>query len=234
MSIIIKIKDEEYSSFEEFGRNIYKYYDEAYKLINTTKFLALLKKENQELYEAIIKLRKEESNEDVFTFKVQYLFCPLMELKFRTYRFNSLKILGRKILLGAPKIDIYIQEVIKHKLISYYLKLQGYDVLEKKLYEEVLEVEKEYEDNPNRCYFKMGFVLAQTRKIVYRRRWYDNTASFFEEVLKPTTIHVFSQDFEKNQYIFAWLELLGYKDKINKYISLVETTEKWEDENDVS
>ncbi len=234
MSIIIKIKNEEYTSFEEFGKNIYKYFDEAYKLVNTSKFLKLLKQENIEYYDAIIKLRKEETDEDAFIFKVQYVFCPLMELKFRNYKFTSLKILGRKILLGAPKIDIYIKEAIKNKLFSYYLKLQGYDVLEKKLYESVKNLENNYLENPNRCYFKMGFLLAGTQKIVYRRKWYDSVSTFFQEILKPTMIHDFCKDFEKSQYVFAWLELLGYQDKLNKYFSLTETEKNWEDDNNVS
>lgn len=229
MSVIIRINDEEFSSFEEFGTNIYRFFDEAFKLINTSKFLNLLKNENHKFYEGIMMLRSEETDNDAFIFKVQYLFCPLMELKFRTYKFSSLKSLGNKILNGNPKVDIYILDLIKNKLLSYYLKIQGYDKLNSKLFKRVEKIEEEYILNPNRAYFKIGFVLAETQKIVYRRRWYDNLSSFIQEILKPTEIHDFCESFEKSQYLFAWLEILGYENVIDKYQSIVSVTQEWED-----
>ncbi len=229
MNIIIKLKDEEFFSFENFAKNIYRYYDEAFLLINTEKFMNLLKQENEPLFNKVMELRKKETDDDTFIFKVQYLFCPLMELRFRTYKFQSLKSLGNMILNGNPKIDIYISELIKNKLISYYMRVQGKDKLETKLFENVIKVENEYLENPNRAYFKMGFILAETQKIVYRRRWYDDVSSFFQEILKPTEINDFCETFEKSQYVFAWLELLGLKDKIDLYQSIIATTKELEE-----
>lgn len=229
MSIIIKLKDEEFFSFESFAKNIYRYYDEAFLLINKEKFLNLLKAENEELFNKVLYLRKEELEDDVFVFKVQYLLSPFMELRFRTYKFQSLKSLGKMILNGNPKIDVYISDLIKNKLISYYMRVQGLNKLEANLYESVLKVENEYLENPNRAYFKMGFVLAETRKIVYRRRWYDDVSSFFQEILKPTEINDFCETFEKSQYVFAWLELLGLEDKIDLYQSVIATTKELEE-----
>lgn len=229
MNIVIRLKDEKFSSFYEFGENIYRYFDEAYYLINTEKFLTLLKKENEKVFNEIVALRKEEIDEDSFTFKVQYLFCPLTELKYRTYKFKTLKEFGNKILYGAPKIDIYIYDMIKNKLLSYYLKLHKYNELEEKIFNKVIEIENEFEVNPNRAYFKMGFALAETRKIVYRRRWYDSVSSFFAEILKPAEINDFKENFEASQYLFAWLEILGYANELNNYQTIVTTMQEWEE-----
>lgn len=229
INVNIKIHDHIYTTFEEFAQNIYLYYDEAFHLINTKKFLVLLKKYDIEKYNEIIKLRKEEKDNDAFIFKVQYVFNPLMELRFRTYKFKSLQELGKKILLASPKIDIYTLELIKNKLISYYMILQGLNKLEPTLFEKVKEIEEKFEENAYLYYFKMGFLLDRNQKIVYRRKWYDNISDLFDEILKPTQITDFAESFESSQYLFAWLSILGKDNVINKYKSIVSTLEEWEE-----
>lgn len=227
--IVIKIRNEEFFSLNEFAMNMYRFYDEAFVLINTKKFLKLLKENYPTYYEKINELRKSETDNDVFVFKIQYIFNPLMELKFRNYHFSSLKSLGNMILNGNPKIDVYISDLIKNRLLSYYLQIQGYDTLKTKLYKKVLKIEDDFTKNPARAYFKTGFLLAETKKMVYRRRWYDNVSSFFQEVLKPDKINDFADSFEKSQYVFAWLELLGYKNVVEKYESIIAVTQEWEE-----
>ncbi len=229
MNIVIKIKQDEFTSFKEFADKMYLYFDETFKLVNTAKFMKLLKQVDKELYEKVNILRKEEINADSFVFKLQYIINPLMELKFNGYSFKKINSLGLKILYGSPKIDIYIYDLIKNKLLSYYLRVQGFDKLNPNFYQKIVSLEIEFENSPKKAYFKIGFILAQTQKIVYRRRWYDSIESFFNEILKPNEINDFSETFEKSEYVFAWLELLGKDNILRKYESIVSTMQDWEE-----
>ena len=229
MSVIIKIKDQDYFSFEEFAKNIYMYPDESYKLINSRKFLLMLKKENEAMYNSIIELRKSETQEGAFIFKVQYVFCPLMELKYYKGKYFTPEELGKRILNGAPRIDIYIQELIKYKLISYYMKLQGLDELEPGFYKKIIDLEESFSYNEIRTYFKMGFILSKSKEIVYRRRKYSDVKAFFDVILSPAIITSFASDFEKDQYLFAWLEILGYEKELIKFDAIISSVEEWEE-----
>lgn len=229
MSVIIKIKDQDYFSFEEFAKNIYMYPDESYKLINSRKFLLMLKKENEAMYNSIIELRKSETQEGAFIFKVQYVFCPLMELKYYKGKYFTLEELGKRILNGAPRIDIYIQELIKYKLISYYMKIQGLDKLEPGFYKKIIDLEESFSYNEIRTYFKMGFILSKSKEIVYRRRKYIDVKAFFDVILSPAIITSFASDFEKDQYLFAWLEILGYEKELIKFDAIISSVEEWEE-----
>ena len=178
-----------------------------------------------------MELRKTEDFEGAFIFKVQYIFCPLMELKYYKSKYSDIKELGRRIINGAPKLDVYILDMIRYKLISYYLKLHKYDELEPTFYKNVIHIEDNFVYNENRTYFKLGFILANTNEILFRRRWYKDINSFFKAVLEKTTIKEFSSEFEKSQYLMAWLELLGYDKEITKFQSIVSTLEQWEEKS---
>lgn len=229
MSVIIKIKDQEYFSFEEFGENMYLYPDESFKLINSRKFLIMLKNENEEMYQKILDLRKNEVQEGAFIFKAQYIFAPLMELKYYRVKYAKIEELGTRILYGAPRIDVYILDLIKYKLISYYMVLQGLDKLEPGFYKKVIDLEESFSYNEIRTYFKMGFILSKSKDIIYRRRKYSNIKDFFDVVLSPAIITGFASDFEKNQYLFAWLEILGYEKEMVKFDAIISSVEEWEE-----
>ncbi len=229
MSVTIKIRDKEFYSFEEFASNIYRFQEESFVLINSKKFLTLLKSEKPELFKQVINLRETETNDFCFTFKVSYLFNPLMPLQFYNCCFSDIKELGRKILNGAPKIDVYTMDFFKNSLMSYYLRLKGYDCTDPVLYSKIVQLEHNFLENEQRSYFKFGFLLAQTQKIVYRRRGYKNISAFFDYILKSNKLHEFAMDFDKNQYVFAWLELLGKENAIKKFESLVQTIRLWEE-----
>lgn len=229
MSVVIKVKDKEFFSFEEFGKNIYLYPEESYKLINSKKFLTLLKKENLDMYNNILSLRKNECSEESFLFKAQYVFNKLMDLRFYRCNYSSLKILGKKILNGSPKQDVYIKDLLKYKLISYYMVNIGIDKTEPNFYQNVLAVEDSFSYNESRAYFKLGFILSESKRIVYKKKEYDDVNSFFSVILSKETISDFASDFEKTQYIFAWLEVMGYEKEIIKFESIIASVEDWEE-----
>ncbi len=228
MSFTITIKDREIYSFEDFGLVINEYPEECFKLINSIKFLRILKLEDPEKYEKVIELAKREKDFYPFIFEIQYIFNPFMELRYHGYSFDNLKDLGRKILSYGPLIDIYLKDFLKYKLLSKYMEFSGLKVSNPRTYDEVLKLEQEFVTNENKAYFKLGFLLAETEVIIYDNRPYADIKTFFEAMLSNYYLSRFSANFEKDQYVYAWIEVLGYGSGIDRYKNLVDTIEQQE------
>ena len=224
----IKIKDHVITSLEELGRNMYLYPEAFETLLVSTKFLKVLKDENKELLEKLIKLNHEVRDVNAFLFHAQYLFCPHMELKHHRYSFSTLKDLGKQILSYGPKVDIYLKDFLKHKLLSKYMVDQGYDIRNATLYNKVLELENLFLVNENKAYFLLGFLLAETDKITFDNKEYDDVQQFFGTMLSDYYIVNYSHNLESNQYVFAWLEVKGFKEKVKSYQILLDTIEQLE------
>ena len=224
----IKIKDHVITSLEELGRNMYLYPEAFETLLVSTKFLKILKNENKELLEKLIKLNHEVRDVNAFLFHAQYLFCPHMELKHHRYSFSTLKELGKQILSFGPKIDIYLKDFLKYKLLSKYMMDQGYDVRNSTLYDKVLDLEQLILVNENKAYFLLGFLLAETDKIIFDNKEYDDIQKFFEVMLSDYYVVNYSHNLESNQYIYAWLEVKGLKEKVKSYQILLNTIEQLE------
>ena len=225
----IKIKDHVITSLEELGRNMYLYPEAFETLLVSTKFLKILKNENKELLKKLIKLNHEVRDVNAFLFHAQYLFCPHMELKHHRYSFSTLKELGKQILSFGPKIDIYLKDFLKYKLLSKYMMDQGYDVRNSTLYDKVLDLEQLFLVNENKAYFLLGFLLAETDKIIFDNKEYDDIQKFFEVMLSDYYVVNYSHNLESNQYIYAWLEVKGLKEKVKSYQILLNTIEQLEE-----
>ena len=225
----IKIKDQVFTSLEELGRNMYLYPEACETLLTSTKFLKILKEENKELLEKLIKLNHEVRDVNAFLFHAQYLFCPHMELKHHRYSFATLKELGKQILEFGPKVDIYLKDFLKFKLLSKYMVDQGYDIRKKDLYKKVLELEELFLENQNKAYFLLGFYLAETENIIFDKKEYTSVEDFFKVMLTDFYIVNYSHYLEDNQYVYAWLEIKGKKKELSMYKSLIDTISKLED-----
>lgn len=225
----IRIKDEEFLSLKEFGSKIYLYPEESFALINSKKFLLIIKKMDEKMYEEIIKLRESETSKEVFLFKIQYLFAPVLPLQYYGVKYEDYEKIGRRIINGAPLIDIYMKDFLKYGLLSYYMRHVGDDKKHKDLYELILRLEHEFPLNENRAYFKLGFYLDKRNEIVYRRRGYKDVKSFLEMILSETMISDFAKDFEKNQYLQAYLEINDYQKELREFESIVSSVQEWEE-----
>ena len=107
-----------------------------------------------------------------------------------------------------------------------------YDEKEPSLYKEVIKLEEEFHLNENRAYFKLGFLLYGLDEFIYNDKKFNDPKKFLLYVMKPVNISGFSQTFIKSQYLFAYLEMLGYQDKIILFENLVDSVEQKEKKND--
>ena len=229
MSYKIIIENQVFFSLEEFAKNIYLYPDASEKTLTSTKFLNLLSSIDKDKFTKLVKLNHEVKDANAFIFLAQYILCPHMELRYHGYLFHSLEELGKKILFFGPKVDIYLKDFLKFRLLSKYMVQEGLSEKEPQTFKRVLELEKEYLENENKAYFLLGFSLAKCNTIVYERETFDDVKEFIERMINDANIVNFSLNLETSQYVYAWLEVKGYTKIVNDYKSLVETIEQLEE-----
>lgn len=232
MEICIKIKDKVYYSLKEFASEMYLYPDEAFCVIKSQKFLKILYKCNEKMYNIIAELLQTPFQIDALVFKVSYILNPLMEIKHHHYVFKDFKALGAKILSFAPDVDIYLKDFLKYHLLSFYMEVTKYDVKEMLIYQKVKELEQEFLVNENRAYFKLGFLLEGSKSIVYNDKRFFSPKRLMAYAIQPVYITDFASSFLKSQYVLAWLSYLGYDKEISlfeNYLNVIEVKEKKND-----
>lgn len=232
MDLIIKLGSNTFYSMEEFAKNIYLYHDEALALIKSKKFLKILYNYNEKMYNNIVELLSQPFQNDAFLFKTQYIINPIMSLRYHGYNFENVEELGKKILSFGPQIDIYLKDFLKYKLLSYYFEVVHFDERKPQLYKNIKTLEEEFLTNENKAYFKLGFVLDNQKCILYNGKKFNDVKQFMSYVILPVSITEFAKDFIKSQYVFAWLDYLGYKKEISLFESIVDKVEQKERKND--
>lgn len=232
MDLIIKLGSNTFYSMEEFAKNIYLYHDEALALIKSKKFLKILYNYNEKMYNNIVELLSQPFQNDAFLFKTQYIINPIMSLRYHGYNFENVEELGKKILSFGPQIDIYLKDFLKYKLLSYYFEVVHFDERKPQLYKNIKTLEEEFLTNENKVYFKLGFVLDNQKCILYNGKKFNDVKQFMSYVILPVSITEFAKDFIKSQYVFAWLDYLGYKKEISLFESIVDNVEQKERKND--
>jgi len=232
MDLIIKLGSNTFYSMEEFAKNIYLYHDEALALIKSKKFLKILYNYNEKMYNNIVELLSQPFQNDAFLFKTQYIINPIMSLRYHGYNFENVEELGKKILSFGPQIDIYLKDFLKYKLLSYYFEVVHFDERKPQLYKSIKTLEEEFLTNENKAYFKLGFVLDNQKCILYNGKKFNDVKQFMSYVILPVSITEFAKDFIKSQYVFAWLDYLGYKKEISLFESIADNVEQKERKND--
>lgn len=232
MEIKIKIKNTYLYSIEELARSICLYPDECFAVIKSQKFLKILYKYDEKMYNDIVGVLKTPHQQDELLFKIQYILNPLMEIRHHGYIFDSFKNLGKQIILFGPNVDIYLKDFLKYRLLSYYMVKTRYDEKEPVLYKKIKALEEYFVINENRAYFKLGFLLDDTNELIYKGKKFTSYGDFLNYVMEPYNITEFAKDFIKSQYLFAYLSHLGYEKEITLFENLVSSVEQKEKKND--
>ena len=232
MEFSIKVKNQTYYSLEDFAKNIYLYPNESLTVIKSQKFLKILYKYDEKMYNDIVGILESPNQIDECLFKIQYTLNPLMGLRHHGYIFDSFKALGKQIISFAPRIDIYLKDFLKYRLLSYYMEKTRYDEKEPNLYRSVLDLEKEFHLNENRVYFKLGFLLNGLDDFIYNNKKFSDHKKFLSYVMEPVNISGFSKTFINSQYLLAYLELKGYQKEITLFENFVLSIEQKEKKND--
>lgn len=227
MDLDVYFDDLHITNLIELGQNMYKYPDLAFSLIIRDDFQKSLKENEPYLYQKFVQLQ-DIADDDEFVFKVSYLFCPYMTLRYHGYRFDKLENLGERMINYGPVVDIYLMDLIKFKLLSYVYELQGLNTISKENYLVIKKAEEEVITNPNKAYFTLAFDLSKSKVLVYNGKPYITPKSFLEVMSSDVNITKFAIDFEDNEYFFAWLRFLNYENRLKRFRNLVKFIEERE------
>ena len=227
MNLDVYFDDLHITNLIELGQNMYKYPDLAFSLIIRDDFQKSLKENEPYLYQKFVQLQ-DIADDDEFVFKVSYLFCPYMTLRYHGYRFDKLENLGERMINYGPVVDIYLMDLIKFKLLSYVYELQGLNTISKENYLAIKKAEEMVISNPNKAYFTLAFDLSKSKVLVYNGKPYITPKSFLEVMSSDVNITKFAIDFEDNEYFFAWLRFLNYENRLKRFRNLVKFIEERE------
>lgn len=227
MDLDVYFDDLHITNLIELGQNMYKYPDLAFSLIIRDDFQKSLKENEPYLYQKFVQLQ-DIADDDEFVFKVSYLFCPYMTLRYHGYRFDKLEHLGERMINYGPVVDIYLMDLIKFKLLSYVYELQGLNTISKENYLAIKKAEEIVISNPNKAYFTLAFDLSKSKVLVYNGKPYITPKSFLEVMSSDVNITKFAIDFEDNEYFFAWLRFLNYENRLKRFRNLVKFIEERE------
>lgn len=227
MDLDVYFDDLHITNLIELGQNMYKYPDLAFSLIIRDDFQKSLKENEPYLYQKFVQLQ-DIADDDEFVFKVSYLFCPYMTLRYHGYRFDKLENLGERMINYGPVVDIYLMDLIKFKLLSYVYELQGLNTISKENYLAIKKAEETVITNPNKAYFTLAFDLSKSKVLVYNGKPYITPKSFLEVMSSDVNITKFAIDFEDNEYFFAWLRFLNYENRLKRFKNLVQFIEERE------
>lgn len=227
MDLDVYFDDLHITNLIELGQNMYKYPDLAFSLIIRDDFQKSLKENEPYLYQKFVQLQ-DIADDDEFVFKVSYLFCPYMTLRYHGYRFDKLENLGERMINYGPVVDVYLMDLIKFRLLSYVYELQGLNTISKENYLAIKKAEQMVITNPNKAYFTLAFDLSKSKVLVYNGKPYITPKSFLEVMSSDVNITKFAIDFEDNEYFFAWLRFLNYENRLKRFKNLVQFIEERE------
>mgnify|MGYP006896539013 FL=1 len=227
MDLDVYFDDLHITNLIELGQNMYKYPDLAFSLIIRDDFQKSLKENEPYLYQKFVQLQ-DIVDDDEFVFKVSYLFCPYMTLRYHGYRFDKLENLGERMINYGPVVDVYLMDLIKFRLLSYVYELQGLNTISKENYLAIKKAEEMVITNPNKAYFTLAFDLSKSKVLVYNGKPYITPKSFLEVMSSDVNITKFAIDFEDNEYFFAWLRFLNYENRLKRFRNLVKFIEERE------
>jgi hypothetical protein len=212
------------------GKDVYLYPGRFYALFNKPIFAKVLKEEDLRRYQEFINVRRRNYIPDIFVYKVSYILNPYMVLRYHQFKFSSYKQIGETMLSYGPIVDVYLKDLIIHHLLSEYMEKMRDDKIHQKLYNCVKEAEKNCLINANLAYWTLAFQLADTKTLIYKSHKFDKPEDFFREVTVLTDLFAFSSTFLKDQYVIAWLDYLGYTEKVNRFKNLSDLSDSKENE----
>ena len=208
-----------YEDLISLGKDVYKYPGRFFHLFKDKSFQTKLKKIDRNIYEKFKEIEKMNYIDDVFVFKVSYLFNPYMRLRYHHFLFNSYKELGDTILSYGPVIDVYLKDLLIYHLLSEYMERMGDDKKQERIYKKVKEAENIARTDPNYAYWYLGFSLSGTNKLIYDKVIYDNPQAFFKSHLNLADLFELGSRFEDDKLIYCYLDINGYSNVKNRFIA---------------
>lgn len=219
-----------YDSIFELAKDIYKYPGRFSNAFKTKELMDFIKEQDQKKYEEILKLRRKNYIPDVFLSKASYILNPHMELRYHHFIFKDYEQIGKQIKKYSPKIDVYIQDLLRFGLLEEYMIAQGDNYKKPELYARVKKVIDDYKKDKNLAYFELAYALDQSKEFIYEGVKYTDPKVFLQTRLTIKNLFDFARTFEENKAFFAWLKAIDQEQIIFRYKSLISLVEEKEQE----
>lgn len=202
MNIVIDNKT--YFDLYQLGKDIclkpMVFYNE---LLANDELKRFIKESDEKKYEQFILLDKDKYSLDEYLFYVAYLFNPYQNLKYHTYEFDDLLDLGRLIIKFAPKIDVYLKDLLTKSLLLYFIDLGDSKKKQPELYQKICEFTALSQKNANLAYFRLGIYL-NGNEILYNGKKYNNYNDFVDYLLTEDNLKINAEELEKSQFLYAY------------------------------
>jgi hypothetical protein len=186
--------------------------------------------ENKDLYDEYINLKNSCQISDIFLFKMSYLLNPYMSLRYHHFIFSSYEELGRQIVSFGPVVDVYLKDLLIYHLLSEYMEKMRDDKRYPSEYRIVKQAEQEALKDENTAYWTMGFKLGKTKTLIYRNHKFDSPEIFFGSTMAISDLFPFSSSFLQDKCVLSWLSILGYTERIKRFLSIADVEDEKEDE----
>lgn len=218
-----------YDSVFALAKDIGRYPGRFYEAFEEGNLLDYVREEDPAKYRRLVELKRQDYIPDVFLFKASYILNPYMELRYHGFVFKSYEEIGQVIKRFCPKIDVYLQDLLRFGLLAEYMKTQGDDVRKPELWARLEEVSKLYKTDHSLAYFSFAYALdPHDRSFHYDGRCYDDPKEFLRSRLPIGSLFEFAGRFEDDGAFQAWLLFLGYDTVLDRYQSLVSLIEEKE------
>lgn len=161
-------KDRTYTDLYQLGKDIYLFQEDFMKELRENKDLsAFIKATDLNKYQRMKKVLRFSFPEDIIAFRISLIFNPYIEFRYKKRRFDTYQQLGLFLLENAPEMDSYGQEIIHYNLLSLQMLFSSYAKSHNEEYQQVLEIEKEAENDISYSYFLLAFYLSKKTTIRY-------------------------------------------------------------------
>jgi len=212
---------------EQIGECISTNFEDAIEFYESNQLLETFEKVDAEIANKIKEYRNTYSTSEEVIFRLQYDFNPGLLFSYKEFVFRDIKQLGDAILNKDIEIDA-VEEILKLKLISYYLRIKKIDTIDEKMFDAILLAEDYVSRSKEVAYYLLGYILGDIKYYKYGKQKFESVIDLYAYLSKKKKIGIFSKVVEKDPIFFAWLFYLGNKSIVDQWNNIVEDTEEKE------
>lgn len=196
-------------------------------LLSDNEILSIVKSESEIKYKQICELFYTPEDDDIIAFKASYILNPLMEFKYRGYKFNALKQLGYKIFEKTPNVNTVLINVINKNLISYYLENSTFTSEESFNIDEIKKIEQSGKDNLLYAYYSMAYYLTKSEYFYFDNMQYKDIHNFAYFYLKSNkNISALGEYLPNSEYLRAYFDYTSRGLELRDFFHFSESQQK--------
>ncbi|MBN2418551.1 MAG: hypothetical protein JXL81_04150, partial [Deltaproteobacteria bacterium] len=199
----------------ELALSLSEFWEEGKKHLYRGFIQDWVKQFGQDLASKTMDIEEEEGNQDLGLFKLIYTLDPDIPLCWRGNIFADLKAFGEAMNRELPGINKDYLELMTSGALEYYLNKKGYST---ELLKEVERLMGLAEEDNEKAYFELSYLLGGASGFRFNDSLFkdvDELIAYLYETRKD--IEDFSRQLINSKYFFAWLDHLGFEDRIEKW-----------------